>query len=83
MTTNTNDGSLVLAVSGANDIIATVYFDVSPDAFGYFSIELGPASAVGTADFDFTPRTFTVVPEPSTLLLCLAGVAVVRRRRRG
>ncbi|MCH7849700.1 MAG: PEP-CTERM sorting domain-containing protein [Planctomycetes bacterium] len=23
------------------------------------------------------------MPEPSTLLLCLAGVAVVRRRRRG
>ena len=83
ITANTQDGSTVLAVLGVNDVLAQVFFDVSPDAFGDFTIELGPASAIGTADFDFTPRTFTVVPEPSTLLLCLAGVAVVRWRRRG
>ncbi len=83
ITTNTDDGSTVLAVAGVNDVLAQVFFDVSADAFGDFTIELGPASAVGTADFEFTPRTFTVVPEPGTLLLCLAGVAVIPRRRRG
>ena len=83
ITTNTTGGSTVLVVAGVNDVLAQVFFDVSPDAFGDFTIELGPASTIGTTDFDFTPHTFTVVPEPSTLLLCLAGVAVVRRRRRG
>ena len=83
ITTNTDDGSTVLAVAGLNDVLAQVFFDVSAEAFGNFTIELGPASAIGAADFAFTPHTFTVVPEPSTLLLCLAGVAVVRRRRRG
>jgi len=80
ITANTTGGSTVLAVAGVNDVLAQAFFDVSPDAFGDFTIELGPASAVGAADFDYTPHTFTVVPEPSTLLLCLAGVAVVRRR---
>ena len=82
ITTNTTGGSTVLVVAGVNDVLAQVFFDVSPDAFGDFTIELGPASAVGAVDFDYTPHTFTVVPEPSTLLLCLAGVAVVRRRHK-
>jgi hypothetical protein len=81
ITTNAQSGETVLAEEGVNDVLAQVFFDVSADAFGEFTVELGPASTVGTVDFEYVPHTFTVVPEPSTLFICLAGVAAIRKRR--
>lgn len=87
ITTNTDDGSTVLAVDGVNDVLAQVFFDVSPDAFGDFTILLGPASALsdigGDVLFDFSPATITVVPEPGTITYGILALGLLARRNRG
>jgi hypothetical protein len=90
ISTNTDDGSTVLAVPGANDVLAQVVFDVSEDALGDFSIDLGPASALSdgagfAVPFDFLGGTIHVVPEPAALTLLLSGLLTVRlsKARRG
>lgn len=90
ITTNTDDGSTVLAIDGVNDVLAQVFFDVSADAFGDFTLRLGPASALsdigGDVSFGFSPATITAVPEPGTIaygILALGLLARRNRRRKG
>lgn len=82
------DLSTVLPTPGVNDVLAEVFFDISPDAAGDFVVQLGPATALADANsdpisFSFTPATITVVPEPATaavlVLTCVAGYSARRR----
>lgn len=82
ISTNTEDGSTLLPVEGVNNVLAQVVFDVSADAFGDFTIDLGPATALANADFDFAPGTITVVPEPGMLTLGVLGIGLLALRRR-
>lgn len=87
ISTNTDDLSSIIPVEGVNDVLAQVYFDISTDASGVFAIELGRASVLSDAnglpiEFDFTPASITVVPEPSTLFLALLGIGILARRQR-
>lgn len=61
----TEDNSTVTASDNINDVFAQVFFDVSADASGTFTIQLGPASALSDGDafpvaFDFEPGTILV-----------------------
>ena len=78
ISTNTIDLTTVLARSDENDVLAQVFFDVSPDARGDFEMILGPASALSGAGvsvpLSFESAVIHVVPEPSSLaLLVLAA----------
>jgi hypothetical protein len=68
--------------------VASVNFvDATPASFSFDTFALRPSSNTGTAGtFDVTRFSvdYNAVPEPSSLaLLTFAGVAAVRRRRRG
>lgn len=69
LSTNTADGSVVLAGPGVNDALAEVAFEASSDAAGTWTIQLGPASALSDGDgfavaFAFAGGTIDVVGRP-------------------
>ena len=94
ISTNTSDGSTVLATPGVNDVLAQLFFKASADASGQFAIQLGAGSALSDGQgfpvaFDFAPGTITIqsgpiVPLPAPVALGAAGLlGVATRRRRG
>lgn len=56
LSTNTADGSTVLASDGVNDVLAKVAFKSTSDAAGTFQLQLGPATAL--ADGNGFPVSF-------------------------
>lgn len=70
-----------------HDVFAELIFDVSLDAEGLFTIDLGFGSVLADVnfepiDFDVQPLTFEVVPEPASVaLLAVLGLLAVGRGR--
>lgn len=70
-----------------HDAFAELIFDVSLDAEGFFTIDLGFGSVLSDLnfepiDFDVQPLTFEVVPEPASVaLLAVLGLVAVGRGR--
>ena len=70
-----------------HDALAELIFDVSLDAEGLFTIDLGFGSVLADVnfepiDFDVQPLTFEVVPEPASVaLLAVLGLVAVGRVR--
>jgi len=91
ISTNTEDGSTVLAEEGVNDVLAQVFFTASSDALGEFIPVLtdnGTALSDGQGfpvDFDFSGGSITVIPAPAggfaLLGAAVAGLAPRRSRQ--
>ena len=70
-----------------HDALAELIFDVSLDAEGFFTIDLGLGSVLadvdfGPIDFDVQPLTFEVVPEPAgVVVLAVLGLLTIGRGR--
>lgn len=85
LSTNTADFSTVLPVSGVNDVLAELVFEVGLDALGVFEFGLGPISALSDGagfpvGFDRGTLTILVVPAPWGLALLGLGLGAPRRR---
>jgi len=88
ISTNTDDGSTVLANDGVNDVLAQVFFYVSEDASGDFQIDLNPGSVLSNAEgdaviYNYLPGTVTVVPAPAAIMAISTFVFGCVTGRRG
>ncbi|MFG0244849.1 MAG: hypothetical protein ACF8MF_02200 [Phycisphaerales bacterium JB052] len=83
----TDANNPIVPHTGINDVLAEVVWDISQDALGTFTFELGQATVLSDPDgfavpFEGRSLVITVVPAVPTTALSLGTLAVLSHRRR-